>query len=299
MKDKKRAMGRGLEAILSAEGKSVQSATDVGARALVGSILQIPIADVYPNPKQPRSFFDEKSLEELSESIASIGIIQPITVRKDGARFEIISGERRYRASIKAGLATIPAYIRIANDREMQEMALVENIQREDLDPIEVALSYQRLVQEFGLTQEEISRRAGKERATITNTLRLLKLNPNYQQALRNRQISAAHGRALLSVEDEGNREKLFRHIVVDSWNVRQAEAFAKKLKLGEASDKRTEAARELPHHLRRIEKSLADLLCVKVELKASNNGNKGKLILNYSSPEELQKIIQQLGQDL
>ena len=199
MKDKKRAMGRGLGAILSAESKAVQSATDAGAKDLVGNIVEIPIEDIYPNANQPRTHFDEKALQELAESIKVLGIIQPITVRKDRAKFEIISGERRYRASKMAGLKEIPAYVRLVNDQELLEMALVENIQREDLDAIEVALTYQRLLEEIGLTQEALSQRVGKERSTITNSIRLLKLNPDVQQAIRNGDISAVHGRALLS----------------------------------------------------------------------------------------------------
>ena len=180
MKDKTRAMGRGLGAILNAESKSnINSASDEGAKSLVGNIVEISIDDIYPNPNQPRTYFDEKALNDLAESIKSLGIIQPITLRKDGPKFEIISGERRYRASKIAGLETIPAYIRLVNDQELLEMALVENIQREDLDPIEVALTYQRLLDEVGMTQENLSQRVGKERSTITNSVRLLKLSPD------------------------------------------------------------------------------------------------------------------------
>lgn len=291
MKDKKRAMGRGLGAILSAESKAVQSATDAGAKDLVGNIVEIPIEDIYPNANQPRTHFDEKALQELAESIKILGIIQPITVRKDGAKFEIISGERRYRASKMAGLKEIPAYVRLVNDQELLEMALVENIQREDLDAIEVALTYQRLLEEIGLTQEALSQRVGKERSTITNSIRLLKLNPDVQQAIRNGDISAGHGRAILSLENPEDQQALFKQIVNNRLSVRQAEEAAKHFK----SPKEISISKEpktLPNNLRRAEKTLADALALKVEIKSSAKGDKGKIVLNFDNEEELEKIL-------
>ena len=288
MRDKKRAMGRGLGAILSAETKAVQTATDTGAEALVGNIMEVPIEDIVPNPDQPRTHFDEKALQELSESIKVLGIIQPITVRKEGQKYKIISGERRYRASKLAGLKTIPAYIRLVNDQELLEMALVENIQREDLDPIEVALTYQRLLEEIGLTQDSLSQRVGKERSTITNSLRLLRLSPDVQQAVREGIISAGHGRAIISLEDVDNQQILFKKIIDEKLNVRQAEELAKKLK----NPKQAAAPKELLHNLRKVEKSLADALAVKVEIKSSAKGNKGKIVLNFSNESELEKIL-------
>jgi chromosome (plasmid) partitioning protein parB / stage 0 sporulation protein J len=291
MKDKKRAMGRGLGAILSAESKAVQSATDAGAKDLVGNIVEIPIEDIYPNANQPRTHFDEKALQELAESIKVLGIIQPITVRKDGAKFEIISGERRYRASKMADLKEIPAYVRLVNDQELLEMALVENIQREDLDAIEVALTYQRLLEEIGLTQEALSQRVGKERSTITNSIRLLKLNPDVQQAIRNGDISAGHGRAILSLENPEDQQALFKQIVNNRLSVRQAEEAAKHFK----SPKENSISKEpktLPNNLRRAEKTLADTLALKVEIKSSAMGDKGKIVLNFDNEEELEKIL-------
>ena len=291
MKDKKRAMGRGLGAILSAESKAVQSATDAGAKDLVGNIVEIPIEDIYPNANQPRTHFDEKALQELAESIKVLGIIQPITVRKDGAKFEIISGERRYRASKMAGLKEIPAYVRLVNDQELLEMALVENIQREDLDAIEVALTYQRLLEEIGLTQEALSQRIGKERSTITNSIRLLKLNPDVQQAIRNGDISAGHGRAILSLENPEDQQALFKQIVNNRLSVRQAEEAVKHFK----SPKEISISKEpktLPNNLRRAEKTLADTLALKVEIKSSAKGDKGKIVLNFDNEEELEKIL-------
>ena len=291
MKDKKRAMGRGLGAILSAESKAVQSATDAGAKDLVGNIVEIPIEDIYPNPNQPRTHFDEKALQELSESIKALGIIQPITLKKEGDKFLIISGERRYRASKMAGLKEIPAYVRLVNDQELLEMALVENIQREDLDAIEVALTYQRLLEEIGLTQEALSQRVGKERSTITNSIRLLKLNPDVQQAIRNGDISAGHGRAILSLENPEDQQALFKQIVNNRLSVRQAEEAAKHFK----SPKEISISKEpktLPNNLRRAEKTLTDALALKVEIKSSAKGDKGKIVLNFDNEEELEKIL-------
>lgn len=291
MKDKKRAMGRGLGAILSSESKvSINSASDEGAETLVGNIVQVSIDDIYPNATQPRTYFDEKALDDLAQSIKTLGVIQPITLRKDGDRFEIISGERRYRASKKAGLKTIPAYIRLVNDQELLEMALVENIQREDLDAIEIALTYQRLLNEIGLTQEILSQRVGKERSTITNSIRLLKLSPSIQNAIRGGAISAGHGRALLSIEEEADQELLFNQILSQGLNVRQAEAAASALKTPKSvsSVKR----KELPNELKRAEKLLSDTLSVKVEIKSSGKGNKGKIVLDFTSEEELKGIL-------
>lgn len=291
MRDKKRAMGRGLGAILNAETKAVQTIEDSGAKDLVGSIMEIPIEDIYPNPNQPRTHFDEKALQELSESIKALGIIQPITLKKEGDKFLIISGERRYRASKLAGLKSIPAYIRLVNDQGLLEMALVENIQREDLDAIEVALTYQRLLEEIGLTQEALSGRVGKERSTITNALRLLKLSPDIQQAIRNGVISAGHGRAIISVEGNDKQQLLFDKVVKEKLNVRQTEEWAKKLKKP-IEITISPAPIILPNNLRRAEKSIADRLEVKVEIKAKGKGNKGQIVLNFMNKEELEKII-------
>ena len=291
MRDKKRAMGRGLGAILNAETKAVQTIEDSGAKDLVGSIMEIPIEDIYPNPNQPRTHFDEKALQELSESIKALGIIQPITLKKEGHKFLIISGERRYRASKLAGLKSIPAYIRLVNDQGLLEMALVENIQREDLDAIEVALTYQRLLEEIGLTQEALSGRVGKERSTITNALRLLKLSPDIQQAIRNGVISAGHGRAIISVEGNDKQQLLFDKVVKEKLNVRQTEEWAKKLKKP-IEITISPAPITLPNNLRRVEKSIADRLEVKVEIKAKGKGNKGQIVLNFMNKEELEKII-------
>ena len=295
MKDKKRAMGRGLGAILSAESKSsINSATDTGAEKLVGNMVEVALEDIYPNATQPRTYFDENALQELAQSIKNLGVIQPITLRKDGDKFEIISGERRYRASKIAGLTSIPAYIRLVNDQELREMALVENIQREDLDAIEVALTYQRLLDEIGLTQENLSQRVGKERSTITNSIRLLRLNPDVQNAIRSGGISAGHGRAIISLDDENLQQVLFKKIITEGLNVRQAEKVASELKNPEKKSKKPadKSLKELPNHLRKVQKSLADVLDVGVEIKSSGKGKKGKIILDFNNEEELSKIL-------
>ena len=291
MKDKKRAMGRGLGAILSAESKStINSDTDTGAEQLVGNMVEVALEDIYPNATQPRTYFDETALQELAQSIRNLGVIQPITLRKDGDKFEIISGERRFRASKIAGLKSVPAYIRLVNDQELLEMALVENIQREDLDAIEVALTYQRLLDEIGLTQENLSQRVGKERSTITNSIRLLRLSPDIQQAIRAGEISAGHGRAIISVEDENNQQELFNKIIKEGLNVRQAEKAASEFKNPKKEAVKKEV--ELPNHLRKVQKSLSDVLDVAVEIKSSGKGKKGKIILDFNNEEELSKIL-------
>lgn len=292
MKDKKRAMGRGLGAILSAESKAtVNTASDEGANVLLGNIMEIAIEDIYPNPTQPRTSFDEKALEDLSQSIKNLGVIQPITVRKDGEKFEIISGERRFRASRMAGLTSIPAYIRLVNDQEILEMALVENIQREDLDAIEVALTYQRLLDEIGLTQENLSQRVGKERSTITNSIRLLRLKPEFQNAIRSGEISAGHGRAIISIDDEKEQFNLFQKIIREGLNVRQAEQAASQVK-NPAEIREVKASRTLPNHLKKVQKELENTLNVPVEIKSSGKGSKGKVILDFKNQMQLESIL-------
>ena len=291
MKDKKRAMGRGLGAILNSESKNtIHTATEAGAEKLVGNIVEVPIEDIYPNATQPRTYFDEKALTDLAQSIKSLGVIQPITLRKDKDKFEIISGERRFRASKLAGLKTIPAYIRLVNDQELLEMALVENIQREDLDAIEVALTYQRLLEEIGLTQENLSQRVGKERSTITNSLRLLRLTPEVQNAIRSAAISAGHGRAILSLDTEEEQQQLFEQIIKEGLNVRQAEALASAIK--NPKEKKIKAQREISNYHKKVQKNLSDLLDTKVEIKTSANGKKGKLVLDFKNEAVLEEIL-------
>lgn len=227
---KKRALGRGLSALLNDPENEIKSASDKNADKVVGHIVELELDTIEVNPFQPRTSFNEDTLQELASSIKELGVIQPITVRKiEMNKYQLVSGERRFRASKLLGLETIPAYIRIANDQESLEMALVENIQRQDLDPIEIALSYQRLIDEINLTQEQMSERVGKKRSTITNYLRLLKLDPIVQTGMRDGFISMGHGRALINIDDPEKQIEVYQQIVSDSLSVRDTEQLVKK----------------------------------------------------------------------
>ncbi|TWP26604.1 ParB/RepB/Spo0J family partition protein [Apibacter muscae] len=287
--DKKRAMGRGLSAILSENSKKVNSAEEKGAEELVGNIVEISLEDIITNPNQPRSNFEEKALKELSISIQQLGLIQPITVRKNGSKYDLISGERRYRASKMAGLKKLPAFIRLANDQELLEMALVENIQRRDLDPIEVALSFEKLIEEIQITQEDLSHRVGKDRSTITNYLRLLKLSPIIQTGIRDNIISMGHGRALISLEDHEQQIFVYEKVVKEQLSVRQTEALIRTIK--NPKEKKDKKVKELSNSLKKGLKTFEDFFETdKVEIKASDKG-KGKIIINFNSEEEFQRI--------
>src|SRR6476660_1204576 len=227
---KKQALGRGLSALLKDPENDIQSVDDKNADKVVGNIIELDINAIEINPFQPRTNFNEESLQELATSIKELGVIQPITVRKlDFNKYQLISGERRLRASTLIGLTTVPAYIRIANDNESVTMALVENIQRHDLDPIEIALSYQRLMDEIQLTQEQVSDRVGKKRSTIANYLRLLKLDPIIQTGIRDGFISMGHGRAIINIEDLDVQADMYHKIVMDNLSVRETEALVKE----------------------------------------------------------------------
>lgn len=295
MKDNKRPMGRGLSAILNTEFKNNVTKTEE-TKDIVGNIIDIPLEKIIPNKSQPRSYFGDQALSELAQSIESLGIIQPITVKKQDDKFLIISGERRFRASKIVGLKTIPAYVRLADDKELLEMALVENIQREDLNAIEVALTYQRFLEELEMTQEQLSQRIGKERSTITNAIRLLKLPPVIQDAIRNGIISAGHGRAILSLDDEKLQFELLTMIIKEKLNVRQAELLANSLK-NPKQKKETQHKENIPNHYRKVQKNLSDLLDLKVEIKTASNGKKGKLILDFKNEKELEDILTYFNQ--
>ena len=295
MKDNKRPMGRGLSAILNTEFKNNVTKTEE-TKDIVGNIIDIPLEKIIPNKSQPRSYFRDQALSELAQSIESLGIIQPITVKKQDDKFLIISGERRFRASKIVGLKTIPAYVRLADDKELLEMALVENIQREDLNAIEVALTYQRFLEELEMTQEQLSQRIGKERSTITNAIRLLKLPPVIQDAIRNGIISAGHGRAILSLDDEKLQFELFMMIIREKLNVRQAELLANSLK-NPKQKKETQHKENIPNHYKKVQKNLSDLLDLKVEIKTASNGKKGKLILDFKNEKELEDILTYFNQ--
>lgn len=243
---RKQAMGRGLSALLK---ESSDNIPQKGINNIVGNILELELNLIEVNPYQPRTYFDEESLRELAGSIKELGVIQPITVRKTGDnKFQLVSGERRFRASKLIGNKTVPAYIRIANDKEMLEMALVENIQRQNLDPIEVALSYQRLIDEIQLTQEELSTRVGKKRSTVTNYLRLLKLDPILQTGIRDGFISMGHGRTIISIENKENQITIYKKILRDKLSVRQTEELVKNLK---KSKTKKSKKKELPKFIK------------------------------------------------
>jgi ParB family chromosome partitioning protein len=235
--NKKQALGRGLSALLQDPTNDINSVNDKNADQVIGSVIDLELDRIEVNPFQPRTQFNDEALKQLASSIKELGIIQPITVRKmDYNQYQLVSGERRYRAAKLIGLSAVPAFVRLANDQESLEMALVENIQRQDLDPIEVALSYQRLIDEINITQEALSERVGKKRSTITNYLRLLKLDPIIQTGMRDGFLSMGHGRALLAVEDRDSQLKVYERIIKGDLNVRKTEAIVKALKNGVVS---------------------------------------------------------------
>jgi ParB family chromosome partitioning protein len=286
---KKQALGRGLSALLKDPSNDIQSVNDKNADKVVGSIVELDLDSISVNPFQPRTSFNEESLRELASSIRELGVIQPITVRKlDFNTFQLVSGERRFRASKLIGLKTIPSYIRIANDQESLEMALVENIQRQDLDPIEIAISYQRLIEEINITQEELSDRVGKNRSTIANYLRLLKLDPIIQTGIRDGFISMGHGRALINVEDTNDQLNIYEKILKDNLSVRDTEAIVRSYK---DPEKVSRPKKTLPAFARVAKKELSSALETKVDVKVSNTG-KGQLVVPFKSREDLQRIL-------
>ena len=284
---KKQRLGRGLSAILSSE--EVKTADDKKVEEVIGSIVEISLDDIVENPFQPRTQFDSESLEELAVSIKELGVIQPITVRKNKDKFDLISGERRTRAAKLAGLTTIPAFVRLANDREMLEMALVENIQREDLDAIEIALSFQAMIDQLALTQEDMSKRVGKKRSTITNYLRLLKLDPIIQTGIRDGFISMGHGRSLINIEDNKVQLEFYEKIIKDNLSVRQTEELVKKFREGKILSIKPEK-KAIPDYVKSTEKELTDLFNRKVKISVSNNG-KGKISIPFMSKNDLEAL--------
>ncbi|NJY62309.1 ParB/RepB/Spo0J family partition protein [Salinimicrobium sp. CDJ15-81-2] len=293
---KKQALGRGLSALLKDPQNDIKSAEDKNADKLVGHIVELELAAIEVNPFQPRTSFNEESLRELASSIRELGVIQPITVRKlDYNKYQLVSGERRFRASKLVGLETIPAYIRIANDQESLEMALVENIQRQDLDPIEISLSYQRLIDEINLTQEQLSERVGKNRSTIANYLRLLKLDPIIQTGMRDGFLSMGHGRALINIEDPQVQLEIYEKILANSLSVRDTEKLVRELQEGKPQAKSTASAPVVSRDIKKSIKEFSEWLGAKVDVKVSKKGN-GKLIIPFTSEEDLnrlKKIIQ------
>ena len=284
------ALGRGLDALIITGDVKTDGTS---------SINEIELSLIHPNPNQPRREFDESALEELASSIREIGIIQPITLRQlsDGT-YEIIAGERRWRASQMAGLATIPAYIRTADDENVMEMALIENIQREDLNAVEIALAYQHLLEQYELTQDRLSERVGKKRTTITNYLRLLKLPATIQMALQRREIDMGHARALLALDNPTLQLKLFGEITREHLSVRKVEEMVKRLTQGETINAGGQKLRprgaQLSEEFTMLRDSLSKFFNTKVQLTCSAKG-KGKITIPFASEEELERIMELL----
>lgn len=303
-KVKKPALGQGLKALL--ENAATDITSKENAQAVLGNIAMVRVSSIEANPFNPRTNFEEDALEELAASIKEHGIIQPLTVRKMGVdKFQLISGERRFRASQLAGLEEVPVYIRLANDQAMLEMALVENIQREDLNAIEVALSYERLIQECNLTQEELSQKLSKSRSSITNFLRLLKLPAAIQGGIRDGLISMGHARALVSAGDENRQIALYEATVEEQWSVRQLERIIKE---GiDPEEAKSQGNSEVPKSRERVESApitldqdqfrhvLAERISAKIDIKKAGNGT-GKLIINFNSDNDLNRIFELLN---
>ena len=288
---KKQALGRGLSALLKDPDNDIKSAKDKNADKVVGSIVELDIEAIEVNPFQPRTSFNEDALQELASSIKELGVIQPITVRKiDFNKYQLVSGERRYRASKLVGLKTIPAYIRIANDQESLEMALVENIQRQDLDPIEIALSYQRLLDEIDLTQEQLSDRIGKNRSTIANYLRLLKLDPIIQTGMRDGFLSMGHGRALINLENLDEQLSIYEKIIANSLSVRETEKLVRENQQKSSGSSKKSTTSKVPKEIKGAVKNFSEYFGAKVDVKVSKKGN-GKLIIPFSSEEDFNRL--------
>jgi ParB family transcriptional regulator, chromosome partitioning protein len=292
--NRKQALGRGLSALLNDSDNAIESIHDKNADQVIGSIIDLDLEKITTNPFQPRTHFNEEALEELSHSIKELGVIQPITVRKKGKGFELIAGERRFRASQMAGLETIPAYVRLADDQESLEIALVENIQREDLDPIEIGLSYQRLIEEINLTQDQLSIRVGKKRSTITNYMRLLKLDPIIQTGIRDNFISMGHGRALINIDSPKEQIKLYKIVVKKGLSVRETEALVRKSK----DPKTSTASVYQPAYIEQAAKELQGYFDTPVTVTSNGHGQ-GQLKINFESQEKLQHILNKIKGEL
>lgn len=286
---KRQAMGRGLSALLKDPKNDISSVSDKNADKVIGSIVELEIDAIEVNPFQPRTSFNEEALRELASSIKELGVIQPITVRKlDFNKFQLVSGERRFRASKLIGLKTIPAYIRIANDQESLEMALVENIQRQDLDPIEIALSYQRLIDEINLTQEQMSERVGKKRSTITNYLRLLKLDPIVQTGMRDGFLSMGHGRALINIENQEVQLEIYEKVLSNKLSVRETEKLVQLYR--QEKEITIPKKNETPSYVTSGIKELTEFFDSKVSINIGANG-KGKISIPFTSEKDFNRI--------
>ncbi|MBR3472151.1 MAG: ParB/RepB/Spo0J family partition protein [Prevotella sp.] len=290
VKKKYNALGRGLDALISTNDVKTQGSS---------TINEIPLSQIEPNPNQPRREFDEAALQELAQSIGEIGIVVPLTLRQTGEnRFQIVAGERRWRASQIAGLKSVPAYIRTIKDEEVMEMALVENIQREDLNAIEIALAYQHLMETTDKTQDKVAERVGKSRTAITNYLRLLKLPAQVQMALQKKEIDMGHARALLSLDSPAQQIALFREIQKNAYSVRKVEELVRMARNGEdvqAGKKKLAAKKQLPDSVSAARTRLANVLGARVEMTCNAKG-KGKISIPFDSEEDLERIMNVLG---
>lgn len=295
MSIKRNALGKGLSALLENPETDITSKGDIGgSSAIAGAVANIAIEKIEANPFQPRSNFDEQALMELSESIKEQGIIQPVTVRKLGYdKYQLISGERRYKASVMAGLKFIPAFIRIANDQAMLEMALVENIQRENLNAIEIAISYKRLIDECSITQDELCVRVGKNRTTVTNYLRLLKLPPEIQIGIRDNKITMGHARAIINVNDVLTQLKIYNEIISNELSVRKVEDIARSITDSQKPGGKTKKQKpNLTFEYKRIQDKLRSKFETKVEFKRDNKG-KGKIVIPFYSDDDLERLLE------
>ncbi|REA63149.1 chromosome partitioning protein ParB [Dyadobacter luteus] len=291
-------LGRGLGALLQDSEKvnpPRATPTRLAVTDVVGSMSDLDITLIEANPYQPRTRFDQEALQELADSIRIQGIIQPITVRKTGDdSYQLISGERRLQASRSIGLSSIPAYVRTADDQQMLEMALIENIQRENLNSIEIALSYQRLILECNLKQEELGIRVGKNRTTVNNYIRLLKLPPVIQAALRDNQISMGHARAIITINSDMSQLKIFNKIIEEGWSVRKVEEEVRKLGMLSAITEEPKKVVPVKHEFKTLQFQLSSFFGAKVSVK-SDSDNKGEIKIPFESKEELEKILQTL----
>lgn len=294
-KNKKQALGRGLSALLDDPEREISSASDVNADQVVGNVIDLEIDKIEINPYQPRTHFNEEAIEELAESIKALGIIQPVTVRKLGRnQYQLVSGERRYRAAKSLDFDSIPAFVRIANDQETLEMALVENIQRRDLDPIEIALSYQRLIDEIQLTQNQLSERVGKKRSTVANYMRLLKLDPVVQTGMRDGFLSMGHGRALINVEESEKQLEIYEKIIARSLSVRETELLVQKIKKGQSTGK---VKASQPIFYDQAAEDLKNYFNISVAIKGNEKG-KGSIQIPFNSQKDLNDIIKKIKRE-
>ena len=294
-KNKKQVLGRGLSALLDDPEREINSPSNDNSDELVGKVIDLEIDKIEVNPYQPRTQFREEAIGELAESIKTLGIIQPVTVRKLGRnQYQLVSGERRYRASKSIGLKTIPAFVRVANDQEALEMALVENIQRKDLDPIEIALSYQRLINEIQITQNQLSERVGKKRSTIANYMRLLKLDPIIQTGMRDGFLSMGHGRALINIEESEKQLEIYEKIIARSLSVRATELMVQKVKKGQSNIK-TKDSRSVFYD--NAENELKNYLKTSVAIKGTGKG-KGTIQVPFNSQKDLNEIIKKIKRE-